>query len=267
MKDVRIITVPGDVLLPQNCAPTSVPDIGDAECVRVFPPRPPWSPRDAIERTEAEKAPYRLPQFDTRYWRLSEGGQHPTETHSAWENNPGSSLPVVGFGCGLDRVPPVVEFRFKPKTRKLGLPDYWELGGALVISSRVLKLLLEVDPDAIVFRPIRMRDLDNVVFDQDHYLVDVVRIVAAIDYSNSVVQYMGAEEYNGERHPAHVQMVPSARVREDIDPKIHIFRQQPFVAGGLARGCFINDALKRQLAALQPRPRNLRFAPLFEGVY
>ncbi|TRW17347.1 imm11 family protein [Glacieibacterium frigidum] len=267
MKSVRIIQTPGDGLLPPSAAPLIPADIGEGEIVRVVPPVAPWRP-DTIEAIRLRKAPHEFPQFDARYWQLAENNQHPTDTLNAWKNDPGPGQPVVGFGHGLDRVPPLVEYRFKPSPRKLGPPDHWQARGPglLVLSSRFLDMLLDADPGAVAHRPIEMRGPDVQVFDRDHHLVDIVRVVPAVDYANSVVEYYGPEMHDRERLPARVQAVPSARFRGDLDGDLHIFRHGD-PGAGLARGCFVSAALKHRLDRLKPKLRNLQFVPLYEGVY
>lgn len=266
MKSVRLVKLSGEKLLPPNCSPIIPEGIADEELVRVIPPLPPWSPADAFEGMEFRKNPTRFPQFDDRYWQLAENNQHPTDTLFAWKNNPGSGTPIVGHGCGLDRVPPIAEFKFKPKARKLGLPDYWQMGGVLVISSRILELLREVDASAIDYRPVRMSDLSGNVFDQDHFLVDVTRVVWAVDFANSTVEYHGAETYNGERSAARAGRVLNARFRDDMDSGWHIFRQRLSDVDDFASSrCFVSKPLKRRLESLRPKPRNLRFVPLYQG--
>lgn len=266
MKSVRTVEIQGDRLLPQHCLPIIPSDIKDDELVKVLPPIQPWRPADAIEATQFEKKQNLFPHFDNRYWRLAENNQHPTDTLFAWKNDPGPGMPIIGHGCGLDRVPPVAEFKFKPKARKLGLPDYWRNGGLVVLSERVLELLLEIDAKAIAYRQIEMRNLKNDLFDRDHYLVDITRVVWAVDYANSIVEYHGPETHNGERLPARAAIISSARFRADLSNDFHIFRQRLSDQSDFSTGhCFISNVLKERLERLTPRPRNLRFAPLYEG--
>jgi hypothetical protein len=259
----RTVTIAGEQLLLQACEPQLPADIAFNERVRVVPPRPPWQPASAAEAVEFRRNPDRFPQFDGRYWRVFENNQHPTDSLWGWVNDPGNGMPGVGNGHGLDRVPPVVEFKFKPKARKLGLPDFWEKAGVFVVSTRLLDVLLDVDPEAIVHRPVVMRDLDDVVFDEDHHLIDVVRVIPALDYANSVIEYRGPEHCRDEVLPARVESWVSIRIRADMDESVHLFRQAVHHLPGVGGDFFVSAALKRRLEKMKPKPRNLRFGPLY----
>jgi hypothetical protein len=260
----RIVEVAGTGLLPPCTQPMPPADIGIEERVQVRPPCPPWQPKDAIEMGELRRNRAAFP-FDDRYWHFRERhGQHPTDTLFAWKNNPGPGLPVIGGGGGVDRIPEPAILEFKPRKRKRGLPDLWEGYGLFFMSSRLIDILLEWDAPAIARRSVVMRDPDGNVFDEDHHLVDVVRNIPAVDFANSVVDYYGGQIYHGERTPPRTMALVSVRIREDIDPSIHIFRQ--LNSWGTGYGVAVSDSLKRRLENVKPALRHIAFDPLYSGL-
>lgn len=261
---MRTITVPGDALLPQDNAPRLPSDLAFGDYVRVVPPAPPWRP-DAAEASAVRKRPERFPAFDCRYWQVVGNGQHPTDTLSGWVNDPGPGTPVIGHGHGLDRVPPVVEFSFTPRSRKQSLPDFWQLAGAFVVSTRLRDLLLDADEAALVHKPIVMRDLDGALVDDDHHLMDVVRSLSAVDYANSIVDYLGPERHGEEVFAPRVHSLRSVRFCDDLDPRHQVFRQTMHHPPGWGAGLFIAEALKARLERVKPSLRNLSFRELYWG--
>jgi hypothetical protein len=260
----RIVEVTGSGLLPTSIQPMPPGDIRLEERVRVIPPSPPWQPKDAIEMGELRRNRAAFP-VDDRYWRFRERlGQHPTDTLFAWKNNPGPGLPVTGGGGGVDRIPEPAILEFKPRKRKRGLPDLWEGYGLFFMRSRLLDILLEYDPTAVARRRVVMRDPEGNVFDEDHHLVDVVRNIPAVDFANSVVDYHGGEMHQGERTPPRALTLISVRIREDLDPSIHIFRQ--INSWGTGYGVVVSDALKRRLEKVRPALRHIAFGPLYSGL-
>lgn len=237
----RSIQMPGNALLPPSRGPLYPADLKDGESVLVRPPVAP-SPDDS------------------RYWLMGDAySQHPTETHFSWKNDPGPGLPVYGMGHGIDRLPNPSIYQFQPKVRKKGLPDFWEAHGLLVVSTRLLDILLEVDADALVHKPIVMKNLQGEVFDEHHHFVDVIRNIDAVDFANSFIIYEGGGHFReGTRYQPRAASFPSVRLLSDIDPSFHIFRHQKCAV-------MISDALKRQIGSVKPKFRNLAFRPVASG--
>lgn len=257
----REITLPGDGLLPASAEPLPPPDIRVGEIVRVLPPAPPWKPstrEDVIALSRKEE----LPQLDRRYWRIRDAYQADLSAIGRWTNDPGPGLPPFGMGGGLDRVPDPVTFDLRarlPEPRA----DLWEGHGVLVVSTRLLRLLEEIDGAAIVHKPVELRGRGGEIAGEYHF-VDVVRKEWAVDFANSVVDYHGGSIYEGSREPPYPIVYKSVRFRDDLDPSSHIFRQATARAGR-GTGCFVSNALKERIEAMTPEVRNVAFDPLHEG--
>ncbi|HEX8480546.1 MAG TPA: DUF1629 domain-containing protein [Allosphingosinicella sp.] len=235
----RHIDVPGDALLPPSRTPLIPNDIKDGERVLV---RPPVAPA----------------QDDNRYWVLIDGfRQHPTDATFGWRNEPPHG--PYGMGRGVDLLPVPSTFQFKPKARKNGLPDFWQAYGLLVMSTRLLDLVLETDPQAIVHKPIVMMDLEGNVFDEDHHFVDVIRAAEAVDYANSFVVYQGGEDYEGRRIEPRPASYYSVRILEDIDPSWHLFRHDH-------RSPIVSNHLHQKIKRMKPAVSNVGFNAPASGI-
>lgn len=268
LNPTRTIHLPGEGLLPPSPEPMVPPDIGIKEIVRVVPPQPPHFPTKD-EAYELAKNPS-LPLFDRRYWKFKDAlSQHPTSLRQIWVNNPGVAG-MYGMGRGLDCVAEVIEFAVDGAKRKL--PDLWESYGLFIVSTRLLDLLRDIDPDAIVHRPIVMRDKAGELIDDEHHLMDVVRNIWAVDFANSIIDYRGSGRgADGRAYPPTVSGYPSVRILGDLDPGFHIFRQvkDPRLwgpIGGGGSGCFVSDELKGHFETIKPKIRNLEFRPLYWGL-
>jgi hypothetical protein len=235
----RSIDIKGNALLPPSRTPLIPQDIKDGERVLVRPPVPP-----AYE--------------DTRYWTMRDGLRlHPTDATFAWRDKP--LYGPYGMGSGVDLLPVPSTFQFKPKARKNGLADFWEAHGLLVMSTRLRDLILDTDPEAIVHKPIIMMDLDGKVFDEDHHFVDVVRVVEAVDFANSLVVYQGGETYHGRRSEPRPASYYSVRVLEDLDPSWHLFRHG-------RRSPIVSNHLHQKIKGSKPAFRNVAFGLLASGI-
>ena len=264
----RTIQIAGENLLPPSSKPLPPADIEADEVVQVNPPCPPWAPNSGQEITELLKNPY-LPQFDRRYWTFRGGFEGFPEDIEAisWDNEPGPGLPFFGSGHGMDRVPAEPLFTLRCRSADPLLPDLWEVGGMFVVSRRLLALLLEWDPEAILHRRILMRDPAGELIHDEHYFVDVVRNLWAVDFANSVIKYHGGGLDQGRRYPPYPIGYPSVRILEGLNSDFHIFRQawtSRFGEGGV--NCIISDALMTRIEAAQPPFTNVRFGRLFAGL-
>ncbi|PAX07885.1 imm11 family protein [Sphingomonas lenta] len=247
----RIIRIEGEGLLPPAYEPQIPAGMREDEKVRVIPPCPPWRSQTAAELVDVFHG--RSPQ-DQRYWFFREAYESKLPDGMTWEGDPGPGQPHFGSGCGLDRVPDNSVFRFHTSTARIKMPDLWNYRGMLVMSGRLLELFREVDADALVWKRLLIRGKDGGTVPGDFYLVDVVRNIPAIDIANSIVEYRGP---SGPYPPALVGYV-SCRVRDDLDPSLHVFRQTKFGLSGGYR-VIVSAALRRRLLDIKPSLTNMHF--------
>lgn len=257
----RVIRIPGEGLLPPSTDPLPPADLKHEECVCVVPPCPPWQPRTAAEVA----APYTgvpLPDLDTRYWRL-EAKDDPVlrSLQYDWENPPLNPT-WFGRGEGLDALPDLSIFRLRSAKKKISLPDFWKGANIFIAGPRLLDLLLKEDSEAIVHKPICFVSIEGEELSRDCHFVDVVRNQKAVDYANSVIDYVGGPKYEeSETQSVSVSFV-SARIVDDLSPSIQLFRQANLYGGG--RGYFVTDQLRRKIEAVSPAIRNISFRPIYE---
>lgn len=259
----RVIRIPGEGLLPPSVEPLPPADLRPEERVQVIPPCPPWQPRTAAEVA----APYTglpLPDLDTRYWRL-EAKDDPVlrSLEYDWENPPLKNPTWYGRGEGLDTLPDLSIFRLRSaRKKKINLPDFWMGANIFIANSRLLDLLLREDSEAIVHKPISFLSVEGEEVSRDYHFVDVVRNQKAVDYANSVIDYVGGPKYEGESSPSVSVTYVSSRIVNNLDANIQIFRQAELYGGG--RSFFVADQLRRRIEAASPSVRNISFRPIYE---
>lgn len=264
----RTIEVPGEGLLPPSAEPLPPADIEAGEVVQVIPPCRPWAPNTGQEIKDFSQNRH-LPQFDRRYWTFRGGFEGFPEDIEAisWDNEPGPGLPLFGHGHGMERVPAEPSFTLRCRSAPPILPDLWEVGGLFVVSRRLLEMLLEADPEAIVHRRIQMRDPAGTLIHDEHYFVDIIRKLWAVDFANSVIKYHGGGIYQGDRVSPYPIGYPSVRILEGLNPDFHLFRQawrSSFGVGGA--GSIISDALMTRIESTEPAFSNIRFGQLYFGL-
>jgi hypothetical protein len=254
----REIHVPGEGLLPPSTVPLPPADLRPNQRVRVIPPCPPWRvPIDVDPAAVAKDPP---PQLDRRYWRMVDSlDDYPRGLNIIWRNRPSTPSPF-GDGFGVDSLPEPAIFDVTKHSTGNELPDVWEGHGLFYMSGRLLEILIDEDPEAVVHKPIQFRNPNGETLSQDHHLVDVVRTVAAVDYANSIIDYAGVRYYDGEDLPSMSVVYFSSRFVDDINPRFKIFRQKGLYGGG--RSCFVADDLRQKIQALSPPARNIAFHPL-----
>lgn len=252
----REILVPGEGLLPPDPQPRPPADLKPEERVRVRPPCPPWQPRDAQEVAALFFDP-RLPQQDSRYWRLQVNiGAEPRGGSSIWLNEPESKM--WGGGDGLACLSDVNIVEVEPASLVKRMPDLQRFYQCFMIRTRLLRILQAADPAAIDHRPLLLQDSAGATLSEDFHVMDVTSNVDAVDYANSVIDYVGGTEFEG--RPSATMTYVSSRIVDDLDPSIQIFRQRsPYGAG---RACFVADAVRRAIEAAKPKIKGLHFRPV-----
>lgn len=247
----RIIQIEGDGLLPPVYEPQIPADIRPNEIVRVVPPCPPWVVKNAADMIAVFEG--RSPE-DHRYWRIGETYERRLPSLERWEGDPGLPL-LAGRGLGLDKIPDSTVLHYESPAKRIRYPDYQDFLDFMIVSDRLLQLWQEVDPDAIVAKPIIIKGRDGEVASDRHFVVDVVRNLAAIDLANSIVQYRGP--VNG--YPAHYAGTVSTRIRDDLDPSFHIFREKFFNAEG-GGSVIVSDTMRQHMDAVRPKLVNTAFS-------
>lgn len=247
----RIVTIPGEGLLPACYEPQIPLDIKENERVRVIPPSPPWRPvssEDLILVME-QKSPQ-----DQRYWFI--GSAHEERLPSfEWDFAPHAKSKVLGFGEGLDSLPDDTVIKIDAPATKISLPDLWEpFGDQFMVASARLKAFIEAQSqNSIDSRRVIIRDSENSEISR-YYFIDVIKNISAIDIANSIVDYRGAVRH----HPPRLQKYVSSRIRGDIDPDLHIFRQKSFSGSG-GYMVIVDDGFRAALIAQNPMLSNIRF--------
>lgn len=248
----RIIHVEGEGLLPPAYEPQFPADLKGNERVRVFPPSPPWHAvtSDDIILKMAGKSPQ-----DERYWFFDEAFERKLPP-SDWEGNPwkATGRKTYGSGRGLDDVPDGTILRFATRAKKVALPDLWSGYGLMIMSTRLLDAFYAKDRDAIVGRQVILLNSEGDALSEDYYLVDIVRVIPAIDIPNSVVDYCGP---SFGQH-AFLSKYVSSRVRDDLDPNWHVFRQTGFFGTGCGQP-IVSLEFRKYLQETKPFVRNISF--------
>lgn len=249
----RIIHIEGDGLLPPAYEPQIPADIKEDERVRVIPPSPPW--RAVTSDDIILKMSGKSPQ-DQRYWFFHEAFERKLPPYE-WEGNPRyvTGIKLYGTGEGLDHVPDGTIFRFNTKKTGIALPDLWSGFGLMIMEQRLLDLFIANDPDAIAYRSVSFQNNSGDIISNDYSIVDVVRNIPAVDIANSIVDYRGPQS----GYPAFLAKYVSIRIRSDLDPAIHVFRQQGFAGSGNGQ-VIVSNEFRTRLEEIRPAFKNIRFA-------
>ncbi len=259
----RRIMVPGQGLLPPAYEPQIPPDIAENETVLMMPPSPPWMPQDAADYERLAQQPQLQ---DDRYWRFDDALEVKLPDKE-WIDDPGNGLPAFGQGGGLERVAAGSRIVFAAPGGKVRMPDLYGFRGMYVMGRRLLEAILAADAEGIVHKPAALLGSDGEPVPGEWSFVDVVRNLPLVDVANSVVAYTGPSG----PYPAQLSAIRHPRLRDDIDPSLHIMRQLSFasVATGrqvLGRNVVVSDALRRTLEAAVPAFKNLMFRPVVQGL-
>jgi hypothetical protein len=247
----RIVTIPGEGLLPACYEPQIPLDIKENERVRVIPPSPPWRPvsSDDLILVMQEKSPQ-----DQRYWFI--GSAHEESLPSfEWDFQSDSRSKAIGSGNGLDPLPNDTTIRFEGHAAKIEVPDLWTpFGDQVMLASKdLLDLMIRYHETAIEHRRVILRTSDR-SFIGEIYVIDVVKNIPAVDIANSIVDYRGSVR---NRPPALTGYV-SCKIRDDLSENMHVFRQISFSGSG---GYLIitSDDFRRAVINAAPQLKNIRF--------
>lgn len=257
----RRIKIEGTALLPPSPVPIFPEGVEIDEKVVVIPPVPPWKPSNAEESTALIKDPSLQ---DQRYWKMNDAFErHPKDLSGAWVNEPAISG-HFGGGVGLQACPSPCVFKFPVAAEKLKRwPDFFYYGSIFIVSVRLLDILRSFDEAALDIKPLLALDKNDQEVRQGYYMIDIVRIIDAVDYANSTVRFLGPTLYNGELIPMKVNGYEAVRVLDDIDPSFHIFRQRH---NGRGYSVIVSRALKEAIRSAKSKITNVGLYNMASGL-
>lgn len=224
MTPTRVIQMPGDTLLPPSAVP--MPPAG-------LPARTAWTVLPPIDPTYIEKTHFTFSGFGlTR--ELAE---------REWVNEPEFFFSrYFGDGKGVTGAPPPL-WRITPRSKTL--PDAWEGSSCYFLSRRLVEMLESVAPGAIDKVPMRIEDRSGNLVSGDHFLVDFVRLYAAIDWANSSVIYI---RWNDD--PTVVPSTSRPRMLPDLPDDLTVFRDATSTST-----VYIRRDIRDKLAKMKPKLR------------
>lgn len=142
-------------------------------------------------------------------------------------------------GLDLTNIP---KFKFDKKVNPQSLRDSYKLFLAMqLVSERLKKLLLEIDPEAFIFHPVEM-DYSN--FDEpgpQFWLCDVVRFLDCVDEERSQIKYQEGIPMKNYFRLINVTMKPEA-IGES-----HVFRLKYAVLKQIVDDIFVEYMVKEKI--------------------
>lgn len=169
MKITCDIQMPGETLLPPSAEPLPPEGIPPDEAWNVMPPVNPIF----TEQT---------------HFTFSGRGMNSRLAQAKWVNEPDFFFSSqFGGGKGIARAESPI---WQVSNSQAPLPDAWEGDDCNFFSSRLLKALEDVASAAIEKVPMRIEDHNGNTISDDHFIVDIIRHHAAIDWANSQVTYV-----------------------------------------------------------------------------
>jgi hypothetical protein len=258
----RPMKIEGTSLLPPSPVPIFPEDVAIDEKVVVIPPVPPWKPSNAEESTALIKDPSLQ---DQRFWKMNDAFErHPKDLSGAWVNEPAISG-HYGGGVGLQACPSPCTFKFPVIAEKMKRwPDFFYYGSIFIVSARLLDILRSFDEAALDIKPLLALDKNDQEVRQGYFMIDIVRIIDAVDYANSSIVYHGPTLYNGELLPTKFWSYQSVRILDDIDPSFHMFRQR--IDNRAHGSVIVSRALKEAIRSAKPKITNVGLYNMASGL-
>jgi Protein of unknown function (DUF1629) len=258
----RRIKIEGTALLPPSPIPIFPEGVEIDEKVVVIPPVPPWKPSNAEEST----ALYQNPLLqDQRYWHMDDAFEkHPRDlTGNTWVNKP-ALMGHYGGGVGLQACADPCIFKFPVVAEKIKRwPDFFSYGGIFIVSARLLDIFRSFDEAALDIKPLLVLDKNDQEARPGYCIMDVIRIIDAVDYANSTIRFLGPTLYNDELIPMKVNGYEAVRILDDIDPSFHIFRQRH---NGRGHNVIVSRALKEAIRSAKPKITNVGLYNMARGL-
>jgi hypothetical protein len=202
---------------------------------------------------ERVKSPVIPMQKDCRFFRAGNRSGLPVLSLRQVISPSDSQIPGAhspGGGHGLSSIiesPKWLIENSKHKPRDFaGDPSF----GTMIWSKRLLDVVLTIDPDAVEYKPFIYEYLDGTTPGEDYFVVDVVRIINAVDYANSIYDiYPDLEDGRPK-----VMNVAAAAFDPSIPESFHLFRDKNW-----PRSIYVSNVLRKSIEKAKPKISGIEF--------